>query len=84
MWAKLAAWWNSLPHGVQAVMVAFGGAGFGVLWSAAQQWAGGQPVCATGMTASVCAKGLLVSAIRSGIVAVAGLYVKSSLYLAKK
>lgn len=74
----LAAWWNSLSHPAQAGIMAFAGAAFGVLWNAIDNWAHGQTICT--VAAKACALGYLSAAIKSGVVAVAGLYTKSSLY----
>jgi hypothetical protein len=80
MIAKIAAWWASLPHGVQALIVGFGSAAGQVLGSKIWDWANNQPVCAAGVAAMACVKFTAVAAIRTGIVAVGGLYLKSSLY----
>jgi hypothetical protein len=80
MIAKIAAWWNSLPHGVQAVLVGFGSAAGQVLGSKVWDWANNQPVCEAGVAIGACVKFTAVAAIRTGIVAVGGLYLKSSLY----
>jgi len=81
MESKLAAFWNGLPHQAQAVFVALGGGIIGVLEPVIEHWASGQVVCtvATGL----CIKGYAVSALKAGILAVMGLYVKSSLYQPK-
>ena len=76
MWQKLVAWWGGLPHTVQAVIVAFGGAAFGVLWNVVQQWASGQQVCAVAL--GPCVKAYVISAVKAGVIAVAGLYIRSS------
>ena len=78
MWTKLVAWWDGLPHGVQAVIVAFGGAVGGFLEPVVQNWASGQAVCTT--PAWVCLRTYVISAIKVGVSAVIGLYIKSSLY----
>lgn len=78
MWTKLAAWWNQLPHGVQAVLVGFGGGALGVLEPVVEQWAAGATVCSVAATA--CIKGYLLSAVKAGVVAVMGLYIKSSFH----
>jgi hypothetical protein len=76
MWSKISAYWDSLPHGTQAVIVAFGGGFMGVVEPVVEHWATGQPVCAIAVGA--CIKGYLVSGVKAGVVAVMGLYLKSS------
>ena len=78
MWNKIVAWWDSLPHGVQAVIVTFFGAVAGFVVPIIQNWAAGQPVCGTNISA--CLKTDAISAIKVGVSAVIGLYIKSSLY----
>ena len=78
MWDKMAAWWNGLNHGVQAAIVAFGGGIVGVVEPVLQNWASGQAVCSVAVSA--CLKGYAISAVKAGVMAVLGLYVKSSLY----
>jgi len=77
--AKLAAaWWNGLPHPVQAGIVAFGMGVLGFGEPILQNWVQGGAVCSAAF--SVCAKGYLISALKAGIAGVMGLYIKSSLY----
>lgn len=78
MWNKIVAWWNALPHYVQAVIVAFVGAVVGALEPVIGQWAYGQQVCTVALGA--CLKAYLVSAAKAGILAVLGLYIKSSFH----
>ena len=78
MWTKLVAWWDGLPHGVQAVIVAFGGAALGVVEPVVEQWATGTAVCTVAVGA--CVKAYALSAAKAGILAVMGLYIKSSFY----
>jgi len=75
---KFLAWWNGLPHYVQAVIVAFGGGAVGVLEPVIEQWASGQPVCTVAL--GLCMKGYLVSAVKAGVLGVIGLYIKSSFH----
>lgn len=78
MWQTIKDGWNKLPHLVQAAIVGFGGAAIGVLEPVIQNWASGQVVCSVAI--GVCIKGYLVSAVKAGILAVMGLYVKSSFH----
>ena len=78
IWQKLAAWWNGVPHLWQAVMVAFGGGALGVLEPVVQNWASGVAVCSVAV--GVCINGYLVSAVKAGVMAVIGLYIKSSFH----
>jgi hypothetical protein len=81
MWTKFSAWWNSLPHAVQAVIVAGGGAALGVLEPVVEQWASGTAVCTVAV--GTCVKGYIISAAKAAVLAVMGLYIKSSLYQPK-
>lgn len=78
MWQKLVAQWDGLPHGMQAVIVGFGGGALGVLEPVIEQWAGGAAVCSVAL--GLCVKTYLLSAVKAGCVAVMGLYIKSSLH----
>ncbi len=78
MGAKLAAWWNGLPHAVQAVIEAAGAGFLGVAEPVIQQWASGATVCTVALGA--CIKGYAISAAKAAVAAVLGLYVKSSFY----
>ena len=69
---KLVAWWNAQPHWFQAVIVLFGGT---ILGSVAKEVTTPN-ACMTW----VCWKQYLADGLRSGVAAVAGLYVKSSFY----
>lgn len=81
MGAKLAAWWNGLPHMVQAVIVAGGGAAIGVVEPVIEQWASGATVCTVAL--ALCVKGYAISAVKAAVLAVTGLYIKSSFYKLK-
>ena len=81
MTEKIAAWWNQLPHGVQAAIVAFGGGVLGFVEPILQDWASGTAVCQAPFWA--CVRGFAVSGLKAGIMAVMGLYIKSSLYHSK-
>lgn len=76
MWTKLTAWWASLPHQVQAVLVGFGGGAGGVIEKVVEQWATGQVVC-SGLVLP-CLETYCISALKAGVIAVMGLYIKSS------
>jgi len=76
MWTRIVALWNNLPHYVQAVIMAFGAGLFGVLWNVVKQWANGQQVCT--VATWPCVESYLVSGVKAGIIAVIGLYTKSS------
>ena len=78
MFDKIKAWWNALPHGVQAVVVLFGGGVIGVLEPVVEHWAQGQVVCTVAI--GPCVVGYLVSAAKAGVLAVLGLYLPSSFH----
>jgi len=78
MWSKLVAFWNGLPHLIQAAIAAFAGAAFSVLWTALKAWANGQAVCTVAFWP--CVGGYLSQAVKGGIIAIGGLYTKSSFY----
>jgi hypothetical protein len=80
MWKRIAAWWSGLPHGLQAALVGFGGGALGVLEPVIQNWSEGKAVCA--VAAAVCVKGYLYSAIKAGVMAIFGLYIRSSYHKA--
>jgi hypothetical protein len=77
-WMTFENWWVSLPHWAQAALTLFGGATVGVLYPAVSAWANSQPVqlCA-GATGWVCLKIVVINAIKSGVLAVIGLYLPS-------
>lgn len=72
MIAKIQAYWNSLPHALQAMILLFAGAAWGVLkhnlFDAPQ-------ACYT----AVCLRSYAVAALHAGILAVVALYIPSSL-----
>lgn len=67
---KLWAWWNSLPHPIQAAIMLFFGAATGVV----KHTLSNPQAC---MTAS-CWKGYLASALHAGLLAVLALYVPAN------
>ena len=71
MLTKIQAYWNSLPHQLQATIMLFAGAALGVL----QHSLSSPDACLTGP----CLKGYAIAAIQAGLAAVAALYIPSSL-----
>ena len=78
IWKKIVAVWDSIPHYIQAPIVLFAGAAGGVLIPVIYNWANGQTVCT--VTAWPCIEGYLKEALKTGIAAVFGLYIKSSIH----
>ena len=78
MWQKIVNWWNGLPHWLQAIIFAFGGGLVGVLEPVIENWSKGQQVCTVALWP--CVATYLLSGVKAGILAVIGLYTKSSLY----
>ena len=70
MLAKIRAYWNSLPHQVQAGIMLFGGAAFGLL----QHKLSTPDACLTG----TCLKGYVIAAGHAGIAAVIALYIPAN------
>lgn len=69
---KLKAFWNSLPHAAQAVIVLFAATAAGSVANAINQ-----PGACTSLS---CIGHYAKAGLSTGIAAVAGLYMKSSLY----
>lgn len=78
MWQKIVTWWDSLPHWLQAPIVLFGTTVAAVLVPVVYSWTQGQTVCTVAFWP--CVAGYLKDALKLGIGAVIGLYIKSSLY----
>ena len=78
MWAKLVAWWDEVPHVVQAGLLLFVTTAGGVLIPVLYGWTQGQTVCTVAFWP--CVVGYLKEAIKTGIGAVIGLYIKSSFH----
>jgi hypothetical protein len=68
---KIQAYWNSLPHEVQAAIMLFAGAAVAIL---KHNFAD-----AHGCLTSICLKGYLWAALHGGLAAVVALYIPSSL-----
>jgi hypothetical protein len=71
MLTKVRAWWNSLPHQQQALIMLVGGAAI----AAAKHGF----VDAHGCLTSVCLKGYLWAGIHGGVAAVIALYIPANL-----
>ena len=72
MWTALANFWSSLPHPVQAAVVLFGGDLGGAIYAGISS----PNACWT----AACLGAYALTGLKTGIVAVLGLYIPSSLY----
>jgi hypothetical protein len=70
---KIMAFWNSLPHAAQAVIVFF----FGNVLGCLAKYVTAPEACLS----LYCWREYMAQSLTAGIVAVFGLYTKSSLYL---
>ncbi len=69
---KIAQFWNSLPHQVQAVLVFFAGSVLGTL----AKYVDAPNACLS----LACWRGYIVQSLSTGLVAVFALYTKSNFY----
>lgn len=83
MWTAIKTWWNGLPHGVQALLMAAAGGTVTVVEPVLEAWVSNQPIalCATAGAGTIaCLKVIGWQALKGAVAAVLVLYIPSSKY----